>query len=254
MKLGLVTYNLAGDWDADTLIANCLEAGFEGVEPRTTHAHGIEPSLGDAQRAEIRRRFEGAGIAICGLGTVAEYHSDDPAEVARHVEDTKQFVRLAADLGVPGVKVRPNGTNTDKGIPLDQTLEQIGRTAGECAAFAADYGVALRMEVHGLVTCEIPNMKKIADAADHPNFFICWNCNDGETIDGSIRQHFDLLKDRIEHVHIQDLGDPRYPWVELIGLLKGIGYDGWCCAEIQPNPEPVRLMQYYSALWRAYQK
>src|SRR5438874_12179260 len=36
-KLGLVTYELAKDWDIDTIIKNCEATGFEGVELRTTH-------------------------------------------------------------------------------------------------------------------------------------------------------------------------------------------------------------------------
>src|SRR5271166_4219527 len=51
-KLGLVTYNLEKDWDIDTLIKNCEETGFEGVELRTTHKHGVEISLDKAQRTE----------------------------------------------------------------------------------------------------------------------------------------------------------------------------------------------------------
>ena len=254
MKLGLVTYNLARDWDIETLLSNCKAAGFDGVEPRTTHAHGIEVSLSKDQRGQIRRQFEDAGIALCGLGSALEYHSTDAAEVERNIEETKAFVQLAADMGIPGVKVRPNGVHTDEGVPLAKTLEQIGQAAGKCAAFAADFGVQIRMEVHGRVTCQVPNMKTITDAADHPNFYVCWNCNPGETVDGSIRQNFDLLKDKIGQVHIQDIGDPRYPWQELFGLLKDAGYDGYTCAEIQPNDEPLRVMQYYSALWRAYLK
>ena len=45
MKLGLVTYNMAKDWDIPTIINNCTETGFEGVELRTTHAHKVEVSL-----------------------------------------------------------------------------------------------------------------------------------------------------------------------------------------------------------------
>ena len=45
MNLGMVTYNLGRDWDIETLIANCEETGFAGVELRTTHAHGIEVEL-----------------------------------------------------------------------------------------------------------------------------------------------------------------------------------------------------------------
>ena len=45
MRLGTVTYNLAQDWDLDTLIKNCQEARFAGVELRTSHAHKVEVAL-----------------------------------------------------------------------------------------------------------------------------------------------------------------------------------------------------------------
>src|SRR5262245_29644795 len=57
MHVGLVTYNLAKDWDIETIIKNCTEAKFEGVELRTTHKHGVEVSLSKSQRTEIRKRF-----------------------------------------------------------------------------------------------------------------------------------------------------------------------------------------------------
>jgi len=50
-KLGLVTYELAKDWDIETIIQNCEAAGFEGVELRTTHRHGVEPSISKERRA-----------------------------------------------------------------------------------------------------------------------------------------------------------------------------------------------------------
>src|SRR6266404_353672 len=57
-KLGLVTYELAKDWDVETIIKNCEATGFEGVELRTTHRHGVEPSISKEQRKEVRKRFE----------------------------------------------------------------------------------------------------------------------------------------------------------------------------------------------------
>ncbi|HOJ22049.1 MAG TPA: hypothetical protein PLY56_10980 [Armatimonadota bacterium] len=56
MKLGLVTYNLASDWDVPTIIERCQRTGFEGVELRTSHAHGVEPDLSPMARAEVRQR------------------------------------------------------------------------------------------------------------------------------------------------------------------------------------------------------
>lgn len=89
MKLGLVTYNLAKDWDLDTIIRMCSEHMFEGVELRTTHAHAVEVDLSDEQRREVRQRFEDSPVALAGLGSAFEYHSNDPEELRRNIEGTK---------------------------------------------------------------------------------------------------------------------------------------------------------------------
>ena len=44
MKLGLISYNVAQDWDLPTVLKNCKAAGIEGFEARTGHKHGIEPT------------------------------------------------------------------------------------------------------------------------------------------------------------------------------------------------------------------
>ena len=45
MKLGTVTYNLAQDWDIETIIKNCESVKFDRVEMRTSHAHKVEVNL-----------------------------------------------------------------------------------------------------------------------------------------------------------------------------------------------------------------
>src|SRR5262245_32307433 len=108
-KLGLVTYNLAKDWDIPTLIKNCVQTEFEAVELRSTHKHGVEPSLGKQQRSEVRQRFADTGVTLLSLGSICEYHSPDPGVVRKNIEETKRFIELAHDIGALGVKVRPNG-------------------------------------------------------------------------------------------------------------------------------------------------
>ncbi len=250
MKLGLVTYNLAKDWDVSTIIANCIETGFEGVELRTTHAHGVEVGLTAAERAEVKRTFEDSPVGLAGLGSAFDYHAIDQDEVRSNIEGTKEYTQLAADVGAEGVKVRPNGVQEDKGIPIEQTLEQIGRALGEVAAHAADLGVEIRLEVHGAVTCHPPHIRTIIDAADHPNAKVCWNSNMQDRLpDGSIGAHFDMLKHAIGLVHITDLANPEYPWRDLFASLRGIGYSGYCLAEVPESTEPIRFMKYYRALW-----
>jgi len=57
LKIGLMTYTLGKDWDIETIIKNCTEAGWKSVELRTTHKHGVEVTLSAAQRAEVKKRF-----------------------------------------------------------------------------------------------------------------------------------------------------------------------------------------------------
>mgnify|MGYP001027440259 CR=1 FL=1 len=250
MRLGLVTYNLARTWDIPTIIQRCGAAGFEAVELRTTHAHGVEPTLTRAEREAVRHQFAGSTVRLLSLGTTCEYHALDRAEVRRNVEETKEFVRLAADVGAVGVKVRPNRLQVEAGVPVEATLEQIGLSLRECGEFAEDHGVGIWLEAHGKGTSNLAYIRRIMETADHAGVGVCWNSNDSDVVDGSVREGFGLVKEWIRSVHIRELYLESYPWRELFTLLRGMGYRGYCLAEIPESPEPERLMRYYRALWK----
>lgn len=249
MRLGLVTYNLARDWDLQTLIARCAETGFQAVELRTTHAHGVEPTLGAAQRAEIRSRFGDSGIRLLSLGTTCEFHSRDASTVRGQIEECAQFAQLASDVGALGVKVRPNGFHADEERSV--TLERIGQALGECARIGADHGVEIWLEVHGRGTSEPPHIARILEAADHPNAKACWNSNPTDLdANGSIDSHFELLRPALGNVHINELYRREYPYRHLFQLLSKAGYDRYCLAEIgSTSTDAVTVMKYYRALF-----
>jgi sugar phosphate isomerase/epimerase len=247
-KLGLVTYNLAADWDIDTIIKNCEATGFEGVELRTTHKHGVEISLSKAQRAEVKKRFGDSRVRLVSLGTTCEYESPDPAVVEKNLDETRRWCELAQDLGCLGVKVRPNGF--PRGVPEDKTLEQIGHALAKCGDMARDAGVEIWLEVHGKGT-ELPsNSQRILTVAAHPAVGACWNSNPTDVANGSVQASFNLLKPWIRSCHINELYRKEYPWHELFTLLRGMRFDRYTFAEIgEPSCEPVRFMNYYHALW-----
>src|SRR5207245_1652764 len=93
-RLGIVTYNIAANWDVPTILKVCKEVGLSPVELRTNHTHGVEPALGKQERQDIRKRFADSGIDIWGCGTVCEFHSPDPAVVKKNIETCQQFVEL----------------------------------------------------------------------------------------------------------------------------------------------------------------
>jgi sugar phosphate isomerase/epimerase len=251
MKLGTVTYNLAQDWDVETLIKNCEQTQFEGVELRTTHAHKVEVDLTKQQREEVRKRFQGSRVQLMGLGSAFDYHTTDAGKLKKDIEATKEYIVLAHDVGASGVKVRPNGL--PKEVPVEKTLEQIGRSLRELGEFGEGYGIAIRLEVHGQGTSLLPNIRKIMEVANHRQVGVCWNSNPTDLDGQGFEHNFDLVKEKIFSVHMRDLYLEDYPFRRLMTRLNEIGFAGFCLAEIPASADAVRLMKYYRGLWLAYQ-
>ncbi|MGA2867358.1 MAG: TIM barrel protein [Verrucomicrobiota bacterium] len=251
MRLGLVTYNLAQDWDVPTIIKNSEAAKFQGVELRTGHAHKVEVNLTQAERKEVKKRFADSKVQLMGLGSAFDYHTPDPAKLRQDIEATKQYIVLAQDVGATGIKVRPNAL--PKEVPVDKTLAQIGHALGELGDFARDHGQVIRLEVHGAGTAFPPRIKTILDVANHPNVGACWNSNASDLEGEGWDHNFDLLKNKLFSVHMGDLFQEDYPYRQLLTRLNDLPFHGFCLAEIPPSADPVRLMKYYRALWLAYQ-
>lgn len=242
MKFGLVTYLWGKDMDLPTVIDSCERSGFGGVELRTVHAHGVEPSLNKSERTDVKKRFADSPVELVGYGSNAEYHSADPAKIDSNIELTKKFIHLMHDCGATGVKVKPN--HVPEGAKQDETIERIGKAFNVVGAYGADYGQEIRVEVHGRGSSELPIMKKIMEVADNPNVTVCWNCN-GEDLHGKgLKHNFDLVKERFgTTVHIRELNIGDYPYQELMNLFVKMDYNGWILLEARTAPaDKVKAM------------
>ena len=105
------------------------------------------------------------------------------------------------------------------GVPRE-TLEQIGKSLGEVAAYGEGYGIDIRLEVHGPGTTELADIKTILDIAKHPGAKVCWNCNPEDMNPPGLDANFKLVENRLGTIHIHDLVS-RYPWRDLFRLLHG---------------------------------
>lgn len=245
--LGAVTYNTLKDFDVDGIIRILQGAGFEGVELRTTHKHGVEPSMGAAERTQVRRKFEASKIRLVSFGTTCRFQSPDPAERNRQLESAKTFVDLAHDTGAIGIKIQPMGF--PEGIPIETTIQNFGASLHKLGEYGAAKEIEIWVEVHGRGTSDPHNAAAIIRAADHKNVGVCWNSNDTDLVNGSVKPSFDLLQPWIRSVHINELADERYPWRELFSLLRAARYDRYTFAEVAESKEPERFLRWYRALW-----
>jgi sugar phosphate isomerase/epimerase len=245
---------VGAQWDVPTLIDVCKKTGVAGVELRTTHKHGVEPTLSADARKDVRKRFEDAGVVPWCLGSTCEFHSPDPAVVNKNIETCKQFVQLAADAGFKGVKVRPNGLRKD--VPAEKTLEQIGKALIPCGEAGEAAGVGIWVEVHGHETQRAGNIKQVMEHCGHKNVALVWNSNPEDVKNGSVVESFNMLWPWVRSCHINDLTNDKagkYPYRDLFKKLRGIGYDRYTMCEVPRSPVDVAagedFLRYYKALW-----
>lgn len=235
MKLGLVTYQWAKDWDLPTLIANCEKTGYLGVELRTEHAHGVETKLSANQRAEVKKRFTDSSVTCLGYGANFEYHSPDQSVLRKNIEQTKEYIKLCKDIGATGIKVKPNYLPAE--VSKEKTIAQIAASLNEVGHFASDLGQLVRVEVHGNLTQEIPNMKAIFEQVTERNVKMCWNCNDQDLLPPGLEANFNSVKKWFgDTVHVREFNVGEYPYQQLMNLFTGIKYDGWILLEARTEP------------------
>jgi len=235
MQFGLVTYMWGADWDLPTLIANCEKTGYTGVELRTQHAHKVEINLNAAQRAEVKKRFADSRVKCVGYGSNFEFHSTDPAAVRSNIEQSKEYIKLCSDIGATGLKVKPN--DLPASVPREKTIAQIGTSLNEIGRFAGDYGQVIRVEVHGNLTQEIPNMKAIFDHVTEPNVKMNWNCNDQDLLTPGLEGNFNMVRKWLgDTVHVRELNIGDYPYQKLFDLFNSINYKGWILLEARTEP------------------
>lgn len=235
MQFGLVTYLWGKDMDLPTLLDVCEKSGVMGVELRTQHAHGVEPVLSKAQRAEVKKRFADSRVELVGYGSNAQYHENDPAKVKANIALTKEYIHLMHDCGGSGVKVKPNGFAKD--VPQEKTIEQIGLALNEVAKFGDALGQQVRVEVHGRGTSELPVVRDIFKVATHPNATVCWNSNDADLEGEGLAGNFEMVKNRFgDTVHIRELNVGNYPYAELMKKFKAMNYSGWILLEARTKP------------------
>jgi sugar phosphate isomerase/epimerase len=234
MRFGLVTYTWGDDWNVPTLISNCEKAKALGVELRTGHAHGVEPEISSAQRAEVKRQFADSKVTLIGLGTNEHFDFPDSQNLRKAIERAKAFVQLSHDVGGSGVKVKPN--DLPPGVPREKTIEQIGKSLNELGKFAADFGQQIRLEVHGQCA-PLPIIAAIMEVADNRNVGVCWNSNPEDIQGEGLDSNFRLVEDRLgATTHVRQLDEDRYPYPRLFHLLAGINYSGWLLIEASDRP------------------
>lgn len=264
MRLSFMTF-ACPQWDLPDVLAAAARYGYDGIEPRldSQHAHGLEVDLSARGRAQARAAAAAAKVELCCLATSLTVIKLDATGRAALLADTEARVRLAADLGIPGLRVFAGGIppHVDRDEALAAGAANL-RALGDVAAAA---GVELWLETHDTVSAA-----KLAgamiNAADHPavhaNYDILHPLRMGEAVADS----FAALAGHIRHTHWHDakvtgadaeitrLGEGDVPLAEIVRRLRAVGYTGYLSGEWfeqQMGLDPPGSLRHFGEATRA---
>ena len=120
---------------------------------------------------------------------------------------------------------RSGPTGLPKDVPVEKTLEQIGKALIECGKAAADAGVEIWVEVHGGGTQHAGEHEDDHGALRPSGRRRHLELQPRPTSkNGSVAESFELLRPWIRSCHINELykdAAGEYPYRELFRLLRG---------------------------------
>jgi sugar phosphate isomerase/epimerase len=252
VKLSLLTYNLAREWDLTKLAVVARVNGFAGLEFRAEagHQHGVELERTADERRAIRDRLEDAYLEAVCIGTGCRYESPDLAQRQAMIDRTKRFVELAHDIGCR--RVRVFGNNIPAGVRRDDCVSYVAESLRALGEFASEYGVDVLLEMHGQFNYW-GFARTAVDLANHPRVALVYNCDRKDLVAGSVATTYGQVRQHVRHVHLHELTS-GFPYPELFALLRADGYDGYLSSEVEAADALSREQYFatYAALIRAW--
>ena len=227
-------------WDFRTVLEYAAAHKFAAIELR-----GIQdtvdltkvPDFQPARLARTKRDLEDYELEISDLGASTNLHETDPARRDAGIAEARSFIDLAAQLGVPFVRVF--GNKYIPGIPHEQTLERVGAVLRSLGEYAKEKGVIVLLETHGDFT-DSPTILEIMRRADSKGAAVLWDAHHTFAFGKEAPEKtVGALAAYIKHVHLKDSvpagEDRRYvltgkgevPVKAQVAALAAVKYSGF---------------------------
>jgi len=218
MKVAFMSFSCP-ELDLDSLLGLAKRLGYDAVEPRTQsgHGHGIELQATPEERRAARDQVEGSGIALCCIAVSCDYA--DPETVVTHVEETRQALDLAADLGCE--RLRVFGGKIGGGLSREDAVAHVADALASVAGQAAERGVTICVETHD-AWCTPADMAAVMSRVNHPNIAVNWDIMHPVLSGGAtMEEAFATLEPWIRHVHVHDGRKDEDGRLELVPIGEG---------------------------------
>lgn len=218
-----------GKMDLFDVLDFCAEHNFDAVDPTGYYFPGYPEVPSDAFINEFKRKAFLLGLDISGTGIRNDFSDPDPAKRKESVELARQWIKAAAKLGIPNLRVFA-GHHAHEGFTRDQVFEWMAKDLKTCCEYGKKYGVIVSIQNHNDFLKTANDVDRIFKMVNSP-----WL---GQNLDiGSYRQKdpYVEIAQNIGHavtwqikenVWIDGKETPT-DFVKLFKIIKKAGYRGY---------------------------
>lgn len=255
----VVTEVQAGRMSLPGFIDFAASQGVEGVE--------LLDYFWSNERAEIpkvKRQMADAGLTLAAYSIGNDFFEPDAAKRAEQVGYVKHGVDVATELGVGIVRVFSG--NSKEGYAFEDGLGWIidGLRAG--AEYAAQRGVTLVLENHGLMAGRSDQVRDIIERVDSPGLRANLDTGNFLLVGQNPVDAAQELAPLVAYVHLKDfrragpedtthryegldgfvytgavVGEGMVDLAKVISILSAAGYAGWLSLEYEGSADPIAI-------------
>ena len=236
------------NWTWPDTVRAVAAAGYDGVEISPFTLADAVTDLSSAQRREIRRQAQDAGLEIVGLHWLfvspkgLHATTDDGAVRRRTVAYLQDLVRFCGDVGGKVMIIgSPKQRDVLPGVPYEVAWQRFVDMIVASLDLAAERDVTLCMEAlpveqTNFVT-SLAEAIQMVQQVDHPHFQTMFDvhnaCHETEPLPQLVRRYLP----HIRHVHVNEMdggypGSGDFDFQSILRVLHEEGYREYVSAEV----------------------
>jgi sugar phosphate isomerase/epimerase len=231
-------------WNMFDIAATAAQLGYQGIELAPFTLCDLVTDLSAADRAQIRRDVEGAGLDVAGLHwllaqTPFRLNVPDAAERERAAGYLLALIDFCADVGGDILVFgSPAQRDPQDDFPVEEAWKWTVEAMRRCGERAGARGVTLCIEPlgTGFVTW-VDDAARLVQEVDHPGFQMMVDCKSmGQDERWPVSEQLQYATPWFKHVHLNDpnklgpgMGDLDF--VPILATLRELKFDGWLSLE-----------------------
>jgi len=239
-------------------IAAC---GYAGVEIMADVPHAYPPHMDPRRRRAVADLLRDLRLEVTNLNAFTLFAQGDtwhPSWIepdaqarGRRVEHTLNAIRLARDLGAPGISLEPGGP-LPEGMDRRRAMDLFRDGLRQVLPTAQDCGVDLLVEPEPHLLIERPEeFEELLAGLSHPRLGLNFDIGHFFCVGVDPAEAARRLSAHIRHVHLEDIAPSRehkhlvpgrgaIDFGAVLSALRDGGYHGWITVELYPYEAQAR--------------